>query len=190
MIHFEIHPLEGIGPIKLGMWRHEVHKVFDAPFHSFKKRDNDLVDAFFNNTFQIFYDASGQYVDYIELSSNPEVAAIYKGKNVFTLYADELISLITHETSFDPDNPELGYSFIFPELELACWRPIIPESSNDEEGKYFSTVGIGSKGYFSSPKNPTNLPLQAVEQAPVEEPVSLDEINAIVHKVRRQRSQF
>lgn len=36
----------------------------------------------------------------------------------------------------------------------------------------------------------TPSPLQAVEQAPDEEPLSLDEINDVVHEVRRQRHHF
>lgn len=38
-------------------------------------------------------------------------------------------------------------------------------------------------------KRITPSPLQAVEQAPDDEPLSLDEINDIVHEVRRQRHE-
>lgn len=36
-------------------------------------------------------------------------------------------------------------------------------------------------------KRITPSPLRAVEQAPIEQPLSLDEINDMVHEVRRQR---
>ncbi|MFN8492660.1 MAG: hypothetical protein U0350_33975 [Caldilineaceae bacterium] len=38
-------------------------------------------------------------------------------------------------------------------------------------------------------KRITPSPLKVVEQAPDEEPMSLDEINDIVHEVRRQRQE-
>ena len=38
-------------------------------------------------------------------------------------------------------------------------------------------------------KRITPSPLRAVEQAPVDQPLSLDEINEMVHEVRRQRRQ-
>ena len=38
-------------------------------------------------------------------------------------------------------------------------------------------------------KRITPSPLRTVEQAPLEQPLSLDEINDMVHEVRRQRRQ-
>jgi len=133
------------------MSRQEVQEVFDLPAYTFFKL-GELVDAFFGNSFQVFYDASEQHAEYIEVSKSAEFTVLYKGINVFTLPADELISLIANDSPFDPTDPELGYSYVFPDLELACWRPILPEGLDDNEGRFFATVGIGTKGYFSAPR--------------------------------------
>lgn len=46
----------------------------------------------------------------------------------------------------DDDDPELGFSYIFPSLELAFWRP----GDDDDEEPHFATVGIGVRGYFDT----------------------------------------
>jgi hypothetical protein len=78
------------------------------------------------------------------------VPVTYKGISVFETEAEELIRLIALDTPYNGGDPELGYSFVFPRLELSLWRPVIPESIDDENGKYFSTIGIGRKGYYSN----------------------------------------
>ena len=52
--------------------------------------------------------------------------------------------------AFDDSHPELGYSYVYPALETALWRPVIPESEDDAEGLTFETVGVGARGYFSA----------------------------------------
>ncbi|WP_244170753.1 hypothetical protein [Xanthomonas citri] len=59
--------------------------------------------------------------------------------------ASRLVEKFLTVTPFDPFDKELGYSYVFPALELALWRPDMEEP----QGKYFSTVGIGCVGYFS-----------------------------------------
>ncbi len=49
---------------------------------------------------------------------------------------------LSERAKFDETDPELGYSYIFPDIELSIWRPNI-----DDE--FFSTIGIGQKGYYS-----------------------------------------
>ena len=63
--------------------------------------------------------------------------------------AMKVVSRLEALAAYDRTDSELGYSFIFPELELALWRPVLPESPKDKEGHYFDSVGIGVKGYFS-----------------------------------------
>jgi hypothetical protein len=48
----------------------------------------------------------------------------------------------------DPKWREIPYSYIFRSLQLSLWRPVLPSSPSDAEGRYFSTIGIGVRGYY------------------------------------------
>ena len=56
---------------------------------------------------------------------------------------------LTQKSNFDQYDPELGYSYVVHEWELALWRPVVPENGDDNDGRYFSIIGIGRHGYFS-----------------------------------------
>ncbi len=120
------------------------------PFQEFRKSFgiNNPIDAYLQSSFQVFFDDSGR-VEYIELSRAKQLDAFYKGVNVFNTKADDLVSFIQKNADYDATSRELGYSYAFPTLELSVWRPTMPESHEDEEGRYFSTIGIGTRGYFS-----------------------------------------
>ena len=108
------------------------------------------VDAYHENAFQLFFDENGR-VEYIELFKSQGFSVNYKGTDVFGLPADALVSLISQDAPFDPKAPELGYSYIFPLLEMSVWRPTIPEPEDvSPEWTTFATVGIGRKGYYSN----------------------------------------
>lgn len=49
---------------------------------------------------------------------------------------------------YDRHDPEPGYSFVYPQLDIALWRPVISHDST-EEGRFFSTFAIGREGYFA-----------------------------------------
>ncbi|MGV7197861.1 hypothetical protein [Xanthomonas euvesicatoria] len=84
-------------------------------------------------------------VEFIELSANCGFEVLCLGQRVFSTPASRLVEKFLAVTPFDPFDKELGYSYVFPELELALWRPDMEEP----QGEYFSTVGIGCVGYFS-----------------------------------------
>ena len=113
------------------------------------KLTNKRVDCYYDAAFQIFFDEE-EKIELIEISRDENIKAIFMGKNVLEVAASDLIKEISQYFVIDESDKEFGYSFIFPEIELNFWRPIIPENETDEDGKYFSTVGIGRKGYFSN----------------------------------------
>jgi hypothetical protein len=156
MTEFTVIPLEKVGPVFLGMNRQQVRDVLNVPVASFKKTSTSATttDAFLEHTFQVFYDAK-DCVEYIELSHGGPFLAFYKGVSVFETKADDLVSLISQDALVDLNDPELGYSFIFPALELSLWRASLPETDEDEEyedeenlGLFFETIGIGKRGYY------------------------------------------
>jgi len=68
------------------------------------------------------------------------------GLPVFSTPAPVLIAAVGRHAKHDDDDPELGFSYIFPSLELAFWRP----GDDDDEEPHFATVGIGVRGYFDT----------------------------------------
>lgn len=143
----EVSPLVGVGSVKLGMSRDEVHAVMGAPPVSFKKvpTSRHPTEAWHQSGFQVFYGGIEPRVEFIELSANCGFEVRCLGQPVFQTPASKLVKQLATISPFDQSDRELGYSYVFPALELAVWRPVMEEP----EGKYFSTVGIGCAGYFS-----------------------------------------
>jgi hypothetical protein len=148
MTFVDIIPLESAGQIKLGMAKSEVLNAIGHPKTSANGKNNYQFNDIF---FSVFYD-KGENVNYIEYSEYDDKAKILVyGIDVFKTPASDLIDQIVKQTGhqFDPDEKEIPYCYIFPELELSFWRPVFPEDEHDEDGKYFITVGIGTKGYYT-----------------------------------------
>jgi hypothetical protein len=123
----------------------------EEPHEFFKSREDPMpTDAFHGAAFQVFYDADG-HVEYIELSASDEIEPLFGGRPVLTMPADGVVESIARQTPFDDTDPDLGYSYVFPALDLALWRPTLPEHDEDEEGRTFSTIGVGRPGYFARP---------------------------------------
>jgi hypothetical protein len=97
----------------------------------------------------VFYAGKPPAVEYIELSSGAEFRAMYRGMDVFGTRAEDVVDRVATDAPFDSHDQELGYSYIFPDLELSLWRPVLPESADDPHGRQFCTIGIGVKGYYS-----------------------------------------
>ena len=140
---------QGIGPIQLGMSRAESRAAMNLPFTSSKRHPTSPeVDFYYENSFQVFFDENDK-VEYIELSKSDSFKAIYRGVNTHTTEAKRLIAHLLQDARFDESHWELGYSYIFPALELSVWRATLPADEADEEGRYFATIGVGKRGYYS-----------------------------------------
>ena len=150
MLNFTIQPLHGIEPVAFNMDRESVHRGLKANCKVVEAAE--LREYYYGGEFSVFYD-SGMKVQYIELSASTENTVYYNGVDVFNTPADDLVQLITRDYAFDPNDFELGYTYMFPEIELSLWRPTIPESDDDEEGRYFQTIGIGRRGYYSDSRS-------------------------------------
>jgi hypothetical protein len=133
------------------MPRDQVRGVMPGPCEPFRKEPDSLyeTDSFHGCGFQVFYGGRTPVVEYIELSPNCGFRALYRGVDVFVTPADEVVAHVVRDAPFDPDDPELGFGYIFPALDLSLWRPDLPESPEDPEGREFSTIGVGIEGYYS-----------------------------------------
>lgn len=144
---FVLKPLEGAGKVKLGSKRTENVELLGEPNNRHGERDYYELNGYF---FSLHYSTSDA-LEFIEFSKMVNARVELYGISVFETQADSLIKLITDKsgTKFDSEEPEIPYCYIFPQLELAFWRPVIPADSEDDEGQFFSTVGIGIKGYYT-----------------------------------------
>lgn len=111
-------------------------------------------DVWFNDCLRIFYGGEQPTTEYIEVSAGPGVEVRCLGYSVFSTPAQELVKLLEGHAALDPSDSELGHSYVFPALELSFWRPTLKEP----ECKYFSTIGIGIRGYYSDHRPATPAP--------------------------------
>jgi hypothetical protein len=144
MIRYEVLPHVGIGPVRLNMTRAESRAAMKRVPDTFRKGDSArLTDAYHASAFQVFFDEDDR-VEYIELSVSEEFQALYKAVDVHMAATKNVVAWISKDSAYDPEDPELGHSYVFPSLDLAVWR------STDQDRR-FATIGVGRKGYFSSP---------------------------------------
>ena len=82
----------------------------------------------------------------MELSRTELFVASLEGTALLDVPADEAVDAAAARSPFDPDDPELAWSYPFPALDLALWRPARGDAP-------FSTVGVAVPGYFALPKS-------------------------------------
>jgi hypothetical protein len=156
-------PHEGVDDVCLGMTRQEVREALGAEPRRRQAREGLIDDR---PGLAISYCPDSEAVDFLELSTNMDAALAIRGETideVFDTPVDELIEAVRRLSPLDDREAERGYSFKFPELDLAFWRPTVPpepaESTDEDEedlvsdapdGTYFSTVGIGAEGFFAN----------------------------------------
>ena len=146
---YTVVPHEGVAPVRLGMTRAECRGVMPEAPRAFRKGPGGgETDAFHSSAFQVFYDADDR-VEYIELSRGRDVEPQIDGLSVLEVAADDAVAHVRRLGEFDADDPEVGYSYVFPDLDVALWRPVIPEDEDDPDGRTFSTVGVGIHGYHA-----------------------------------------
>ena len=142
---FEIKPLEGVGPVQLGMMHAEVHQVLGEPVQVRDRREC-FMEGFF-----VDFDSAGR-VEFIELGSSPLFRATFHGACLHELPAEEVVAFVSRYGQFDEADRELGYSYVFLDLQLSLWRVTQPEpdqAPDDPDGRHFEAVGIGVHGYFT-----------------------------------------
>ena len=142
-ISWDVVPLRRIGPIRLGMQRDQVLSLLKM-----KPIIIDLTRYLYGDGVELEYSDEGKVI-FIQLSSIGALRPYYRGKDVFHTAATDLVDFVSQDAAYDRDHWELGYTFVFPDLELCLWRSVIPESEDDPEGRYFETIGIARKGDWS-----------------------------------------
>lgn len=164
---YDVLPLQGAGPLRLGMARDEVLQVMD---HAPAPRPEGigptlLPDRFHGGALRVHYAGDRERVEYLEFEPDgtPLDVRLF-GQPVFTTPAAELLAFLDVRQPYDRDDPELGISFAFLPWELTLWRPVDPDAppsagdaaEDDEDttldpaaGRYFARLGLGVRGYVS-----------------------------------------
>ena len=145
---FDVVPHEGIGPVKLGMTRDEVDAALGEPGNGFTPDEQ----YWRSSAVHVCFDGNGR-AEFIEVSAVEALQARLNDVPILEIDAEETLALLTALAPVNPDDRELGYTYEFPDLELAVWRPVLPEEGDaldpfgDPNGRSFATVGISVKGY-------------------------------------------
>lgn len=146
MQEFQILPHKGVGLIRLGMSRKEVHEIFREPQFSHNKRE------MFLDGFMVDFNQD-EKVEFIELAKSQQFRAIFEGKCLHEIPADEAVAYVSRFGTYDQNDRELGYSYVFIDLQLSLWRGTVPEKDqppDDPDGRFFEAVGIAEQGYFGA----------------------------------------
>ncbi len=141
---YVIEPLEGAGPLKLGMSRDAVQEALDdAPREEATDDDDDgSRDAYYEGTLTVAYDAEDRVAS-IELSVGGEVRPLYRDIDLFDVPATKAVSALEKDGPYDPDAPEMPFTYIFPALELAL------ERSDEADDATFERLTMGGEGFYS-----------------------------------------
>ncbi len=146
MIEFASEPLVGVGPIRLGSSRAQVHAIFGKPVEPPPGGREMYFDGFF-----VDYDEADR-VQFIELARSALYRATLLGIALHDVPAERAIALVSGLDSYDPNDPESEYSFTFLRLQLSLWRGTVPESgqsADDPDGRHFESIGVARPGYFT-----------------------------------------
>jgi hypothetical protein len=141
---YRIEPHIGVGPVRLAMTRNEARAAMLASSQSCQEDPHAKRDLYHRNAFQVFYDAT-ETVEYIELSRGGDFDATFAGERILEIPADDAVRFVESFAPYSTSDPELGWSYVFPALDLSLWRPV----TGGEEGRTFATVGVGRAGYYA-----------------------------------------
>lgn len=157
MDKFILKPLSGVNNLKFGKSRDEIIEEFDEPTEEEGRTDYYELEEY---SVALSYDRNDR-LEFIEFGKVENGIGIFINDiDVFNTDAEELLEKMKKLAGEKPnsENSEPPYTFVFDSIEIAIDRPTIPEDYEDgqedtdgyEKGKFFRSIGIGCKGYFSN----------------------------------------
>lgn len=126
---YAVVPGIGVGSVMIGMARVDSRSAMGVPWRTSRKAAAHDVDAYHENSFQIFFDED-ERVSEIEVSRRPSMSVpTYRGIDILAAPAQDALEVVSADAPFDPHDPELGWSYYFPALGLWLWRESIDPSA-------------------------------------------------------------
>ena len=151
MKHFDIVPGIGVGPVRFGMTPADVQGHLGAPEHVRNDDDAHERQSFLGGFMVDFREGR---VEFIELAKSEQFRATFHGASLHDLSPDDAVALVSQYATYDAADAKTGHSFVFPELQLALWRPYVPDPEEPDDGDYsFRAVSVGVDGYFEFMKD-------------------------------------
>jgi hypothetical protein len=147
MRDFNIIPHVGIGPVRIGMSRAEVHSALGEPEHCAPNGRECFLSGF-----MVDFNENG-LVEFIEIASSNRFRGVFRGKCLHELPAEEALAHVSQFDEFDRNDPELGYSYTFVGLQMALWRGTMPDPGQDikdADGRHFESISVAENGYFEA----------------------------------------
>ncbi|MWV13481.1 hypothetical protein F3I62_15360 [Pseudomonas sp. R-28-1W-6] len=148
MLNLEISPLIGVGPIKLGSLRAEARELLLSagfPLESSRR----ALDYFCNASIQVECDPDDR-VRFIGISASERFIATFQSRDVFSLSAEELFSLIANADNSGP-HQFIASEYLFPNQIITLWDA---DEQYDRQGNearpVWAQVGIGNDSYAAA----------------------------------------
>ena len=140
MTDVEITPGVGVGPIRIGQERSEVHQSAGPPDSQFRKTGQSptLTDVYASLGVHVYY-TKLETVEFLETFAVEGVRHIVSGLCGFTVEVDRLISALSSQGHVYSQDE--GFSFTFPDIGVTLWR-------SDIDAEYFETIGVAHTEYF------------------------------------------
>ena len=144
MKEFKVIPYEAIGPVRLGMTRDRVRQVLGRPSCVRDAQVKGEIhfpnkDYFFNNAFQISYDADLK-AEFIEIAAESDYIVTFDGVRVHHAPHEQVLAAIRKHAQPDVTDSEYPINMFFPDLDLSLYR----EHSEEDN---FDAIGISPRGY-------------------------------------------
>ena len=146
-----LEPPTGAAGIEIGASRSEAEKqcaVHGDP-EPFRRGDETIPSLVVRRpqgvTVFVYFD-DADTVEAVELARPDDGESItFRDIDVFATPADEVIEALGQFAEVEVT--ESGHAATAPSLHLAFWRSTVPESPEDEEGRYFESVLVAAPGY-------------------------------------------
>ncbi|ROQ26219.1 hypothetical protein EDD98_5838 [Streptomyces sp. PanSC19] len=151
---FLLEPPAGVGPLRIGMPRHDADAALDslrdpsAPSAS----DRPGQHVFRPSGLMVSVHSMQGVLQAVEFARPLDTTdrVLFHDLDVFALPAREVVAGIREHTRIeaDPEEP----AFIAPDLLLSFWRPFeADDDPDDEQGHYFARVLLARPGYYDTP---------------------------------------
>jgi hypothetical protein len=149
MVELNIVPGEGIGPVKLGMMRSQVHEAL-APLEDALEGHSSRgsLDYFFASALQIEYEADGK-ASFIGAAFSPAYTLSIAGRNPFDASAEELFALLA--TLDGGQHAFVPHEYVFPRIIVTVWGADRQYNRlGDGSRAVYGQIGVGSHPYLES----------------------------------------
>jgi hypothetical protein len=153
---FELDPPQSAGPLRIGTAGHDIFQTLrqlgvplllcrrtaaSGPAWGVRRPSGLFIATFFE---------ADNRLEAIEFGrpGSKDDAVTYDGLDVFTTPAADLVTQLREHTTLHQEEDDDGHAFTAAGLLLSLWRPVTPESPQDQEGRFFESVIIATPAYY------------------------------------------